>query len=240
MFCVSPSYNRQICFAAMILFVFMFVLMSCGRTDKPATRQFNTDEVYFNYSISAEEGDDNLTVLIRFLMGENDEAIPVPEGASVMLDDEILKPDSSKKAGTFYEVHKPITSFTGKHSITYTDASGKQYKHEFNFQPLVLSTYVPDTVQRQDLQLELLGLEEEDYVRILATDTAFYSEGINRLDTVKNGQLSISVDDLGKLVNGPIQLELNREYEIPVENGMGTGGKMAITYRLRREFILKD
>ena len=88
------------------------VLMSCGRTDKPVTQQFNTDWVYFNYTISAEEGDDNLTVLVRFLMGEDDEAVSIPGGASVMLDDEILNPDSSKKAGTFYEVHKPITSFT--------------------------------------------------------------------------------------------------------------------------------
>lgn len=236
MFYLSHRYNRQTFLVAMLV----LVLMSCGRTDRPATQQFNNDWVYFNYTISAEEGDDNLTVLVRFLMGEDDEAVSIPDGAFVMLDNEILNPDSSKKAGTFYEVHKPITSFTGKHSITYTDASGKQYKHEFNFQPLVLSTYVPDTVQRQDILLELLGLEEEDYVRILATDTAFSSEGINRLDTIKNGQLSISVNDLSKLVNGPVQLELNREYEIPVENGMGSGGKMAITYRLRREFILKD
>lgn len=236
MFNLSHCYNRKSFLIAMLV----LVLMSCGRTDKPATQQFNTDWVYFNYTISAEEGDDNLTVLVRFLMGEDDEAVSIPGGASVMLDDEILNPDSSKKAGIFYEVHKPITSFAGKHIITYTDASGKQYKHEFNFQPLVLSTYVPDTVQRQDMPLELLGLEEVDYVRILATDTSFLSDGINRLDTVKNGQLNISVNDFSKLVNGPVQLELNREYEIPVENGMGSGGKMVITYRLRREFILKD
>ncbi len=216
-----------------------FPLFSCTQKDKKAV-DIRVENLFFDYQLSAEEGDDNLTVLIRFRDGADGDALTLPANTSIFLDGEMLTPDSAKGTGTFYELHKPIGIFAGKHMLLFVDDENNEYKQEFTFQPLTLSTYIPDTVQRNDLQLELTGLESKDYVRIMATDTLFTSEGINRLDTVKNGQLKISADDLGKLVNGPVQLELIREYEIPVEKGTDAGGKMAITYRIRREFILKD
>jgi hypothetical protein len=99
---------------------------------------------------------------------------------------------------------------------------------------------VPESIRRGDLVCELDGLEPVDYVRVLLTDTSFASEGINRVDTVKNGRVMISKEDLRKVVNGPIHLELYKEVEKPVKEKTREGGGLYISYGLKREFLLKD
>ena len=101
-------------------------------------------------------------------------------------------------------------------------------------------TPVADTIQRNDFALELEGLEAKDYIRLLMTDTSFINNGINRVDAVTNGHMMITKDDLETLANGPVQLELIREYERQVKNDTGARGRLLITYSLKREFFLKD
>ena len=83
-------------------------------------------------------------------------------------------------------------------------------------------------------------MEPDDYVRVLLTDTSFESEDINWLDTVKNGRVVISKENLKKVVNGPVQLEFIKEVDNPVKNGTKEGGRLSFSYGLKREFILKD
>ena len=87
---------------------------------------------------------------------------------------------------------------------------------------------------------EFNGLEPVDYIHILFTDTSYTGDGINRVDTVKNGRLVITKKDLKNLADGPVQLVFIREYEKPVKNGTPAGGRIAVSYSLKREFILKD
>jgi hypothetical protein len=84
-------------------------------------------------------------------------------------------------------------------------------------------------------------MDGPDYIRVLMTDTSFTGEGINRLDTVyKDGLINIRKDEMDDLVNGPVQLELIREVDREVRNGTNEGGRIVITYSLRREFFLRD
>ena len=81
-----------------------------------------------------------------------------------------------------------------------------------------------------DITIELNGLEQEDYVRLLLTDTAFHSRGISRLDIVRNGRMLISRQDLANLVNGPVHMELIWESEKKVKDMPEAGGKISISY----------
>ncbi len=220
-----------------ILIISVVSLFACNNNkDKNYTR--NTNALYVDYQVTGKEGDDNLTVLLQYRMGgEDGDGISMD---SVMLDGELLLADSTKMNGIFYELHKPIAGFAGTHSILFTDINKKGYKEEFNFQPVVLSTPVADTIQRNDFALELEGLETKDYVRVLMTDTSFINNGINRVDAVTDGHLMITKADLETLANGPVQLELIREYERRVKNDTGARGRLLITYSLKREFFLKD
>ena len=98
---------------------------------------------------------------------------------------------------------------------------------------------IPGQIKRGDLVFEMEGLNHIDYIRVFATDTSFESPGINRIDTVKNGRIIITMTELESLVNGPINLEFYKEDERNVRNGTKEGGVIDITYGVKREFELK-
>jgi hypothetical protein len=86
----------------------------------------------------------------------------------------------------------------------------------------------------------LEGLEVEAYITIVATDTVFESDDIHQTDTIKNGRLIISPEQLQNLVNGPITLILSKETEKSLKNPTREGGKITTEFRLQREFELKN
>jgi hypothetical protein len=110
----------------------------------------------------------------------------------------------------------------------------------FSFSKMGLAEEPADSLSRGELVFRFTGLEKEDYVRVIATDTVFYSEGINRLDTIRNSPLLLSRNDLALLENGPVQLVFSREWEQPLDGSGKPKGKLSINYTLRREFNLKD
>ena len=72
------------------------------------------------------------------------------------------------------------------------------------------------------------------------TDTSFTSDGINRLDTVKNGQIIVTGKELENLVNGPVQLEFIKEFEKSIKRGTITRGRLSLSYSIKRNFLLQD
>lgn len=228
------------------LFVLLLCILSisfvaCTSNEIGNSEDVNPESIYFDYKIWGEEGNDNLTVKLQYrFAGENGTTLLLDGPGKVELDGEILKADSSKLTGVFYEIEKPVASFSGRHTITFTDGNNKQYKEVFLFEPITLTNPVPATIQRGDLVFEFNGLSDDDNVRVLMTDTSYLSEEINRVDTVKNGRLIISKEELMALTNGPVHLEITKEIERSVKNGTPEGGKISISYGLKREFILRD
>ncbi len=228
-------------FFALFSFFQLIFLTSCNNNEIGSGKDVKPEGIYFDYKIWGEEDNDTLTIKLQYRFGgENGTTLLLDGLSKVELDGEILKADSSKLTGVFYEVEKPVASFAGKHTIVFTDGNNKQYKEVFHFEPITLTNPVPTSIQRGDLVFEFNGLSNDDNVRVLMTDTSYLSEEINRVDTVKNGRLIISKEDLMTLSNGPVQLEITKENERPVKNGTREGGRFSISYGLKREFILKD
>ncbi len=220
---------------ASIIMVFAACIDSVGPSKK-----HGPEDVYFDYKISGEEGNDSVTVLLQFRLGsDHGPTVSIDPPGSVMLDGKIIEPDNSTITGPLYEVTREIKKFTGNHIIVVTGRNSKKYSQEFTFKPFTLLTKLPASVSRKSLELSFNGLNSEDYVRILLTDTSFTGDGINRLDTVINNRTWLTRGDLSVLENGPIQVELIREDEREIEN-RGYGGIISILYTLRREFFLKD
>ncbi len=223
------------------IFLFASLLFAaCSSNEIGSSKDVNPETIWFDYQVTGEEGVDEMTVMLQFRFGgENGTTLVLDPPSQVELDGELIKGDSSKMTGAFYEMIKPVKEFAGKHTITFTDINKKQYKEEFSFQPISLMAEVPKEIERNDLVFELNGLNHEDYVRVLLTDTAFTSEGINRVDTVRNGRILISKKDLETVVNGPVQLELIKEDEKPVKSSTAEGGRISISYGVKRLFTLK-
>jgi hypothetical protein len=217
------------------------LLFSCTGNETGKRKDVNPEAVFLDYFISGEEGDPNVKVLLQYRFGgPNGATLLLDDPAQVELDGQLIKADSSKLTGAYYEVLKPMNEFAGKHTITFTDANNKKYEEEFIFKPFKLKAGIPAVVKRGELIFELDGLNPVDYIRVFATDTSFATPTINRVDTVKNGRILITVTELEDLVNGPINLEFYKEDERPVKNAPKRGGRIAITYGVKEGFELKD
>ena len=229
-------------FAAAIFLLVLF--SSCRNNNKDAepgnTKDVDPEAIFFDYQVTGKEGSDLITVLIQFRYGgEFGGTLKLEEPGNVQLDGEIIKGDSTKATGAFYELQKPVEEFTGSHTIVFTSNDKKKYREEFSFQPLQLLTEIPAIVPGDSLDLKFGGLEPGDIVRVVLTDTVFGSEGITRLDTIRDeSRIVISREELESLTNGPIQIELIKESEAPVQNGTLEGGRLYISYGLKREFTL--
>ncbi len=237
-----------------LLFISSLVISGSCTLEKDKDGEGDPDSIYFDYQVTGEEGNDNLTILLQYRAGgEDEDAIGAGDANGVTLDGETIPPDTTRSGDIFYELHKPIAAFAGKHQIIFRGTEGKEYREEFSFDPLVLLTSLPDTISRDSLVVEFSGLKSNDQLRVILTDTAFGNED-GSIDEVvgwitSSGsvlaapvkrQLVVTPDDLLKLCSGPVQFEFIKETDKEIEGPSRKGGRLLVTYALKRELFLKD
>jgi hypothetical protein len=218
----------------------IFFLFSCTSNEIGNSKDVNPDAVFFDYKIWADESREDVTVNLQYRMGgKNGTTLVLDEPSNVLFDGEQLQPDSAKVTGAYYEIQRPFSSFAGKHTITFTDLNKKEYKEEFEFVPFTIDSISP-VMHRGDLVFTFKGLDPVDYLNVILTDTSFTSADINDMDSIRDGKLIISANRLSALVNGPINLQFYKEIVKPLKSSTKEGGKLFISYGLKREFELKD
>src|ERR1700682_1925891 len=137
----------------LLLFLSLIILFSsCESNEIGDSKDVNPQTIYFDYKVWGEEGKDEIVVLLQYrFAGANGTTLVLEEPSKVELDGEVVKTDSSRMTGAFYEVMKPVKDFLGKHTIVFTDINKKQYREEFNFQTIALRTTIPSVIARGDL-----------------------------------------------------------------------------------------
>ena len=225
-----------------MVIVSLVFLFSCTSNEIGNSKDVNPDAVFFDYEVSSDNDSSDVTVNLQYRMGgENGTTLVLNEPSKVLLDGEQLEADSAKVTGAFYEIQKPLSSFAGKHTISFTDLNKKVYREEFEFTPFIFEPGVPAILERGDLVFTFKGLEPVDVLSVTLTDTSFQSADIiNDTDTVRNGRLVIASYRLSALVNGPINLQLYKEVDKPIKNGTQEGGNIHFRYGLKRQFELKN
>lgn len=193
------------------------------------------------YQVWGDEGRGQVNVLLQLRQKNNrGKTVQLDPPGSVKLDGEVLRPDSSRMTGIFYEAHLPLAEFAGRHKIIVTGENGEQVVEEFEYTPFTLITPLEGRVGRQNLVLELSGLTNGDRVRVTMVDMEFSTQDINELVSVVNGRLPITPEQLKDVQGGPVTLLLFKEEERVLQNPAVRGGRMAVTYGLMREFELAD
>lgn len=221
-----------------IIILLIIVLSSCN--NETDVRLSGKDpDIFAHYDIQAEEGGEMAVCLIRFYTDRSrSTTLNLDEPSHVELDGEPLLVDSSRFSGAFYEMQVPISNFAGQHTISFTSPANRVYAEDFSFTPLRLHTNLNNPIPKSDLVLKLEGLNPEDEIRIVMLDTSFTSDGINQLEPVIDGQLTIKSDLLKTLKSGPVILEISKEAEFPLTSGLN--GILTTTYTLKRNLILRD
>src|SRR5215467_3733737 len=143
-------------------FVFLLLIVSsCTNNTIVDKKNIDPDAVFFDYIIRGDEDDSFVTLYLQFRVGgPNGYTLMLKDPAKVELDGEIIRVDSAKLTGAYYEIQKPAESFEGKHTITFTDFNKKVHSEEFEYKPFSLETDL-DNVSRKDLVFDLEGLEKE-------------------------------------------------------------------------------
>lgn len=222
-------------------FALPFCLLACKTKDKNvSTRSIEPDEVFYDYNIRAEDENDEATIILQYKTGEDGQ--PLNTGESVVLfDGTPLPQDSSRFLGPYYEQSLPLAELKNPHTIVFIDKNRKEHKEEFSVAPFTLATELPEKIKKQPFQIKLNGLPEAPVtIQLGMVDTSYTSTEVNEDVRVKNGILQIDSTLLTKLSTGPINLQIVRTEERPLKNPTKAGGRLVITYTLRRQFEFVD
>ncbi|MGZ5287154.1 MAG: hypothetical protein ACXWV0_08410 [Flavisolibacter sp.] len=217
------------------------ILAGCKNEDKPSAGVLPVESIFFDYVIKGEE-DGLVTVKLQYRnRGLSGDAINLGDSGSVLLDGHALPDDSSGMSGVYYDTSFLTDEFKGTHSINVKTSSGGSYQEKFEFIPFELADSIPERVKRSEWLLRLKGLPTESVrMRIILTDTSFLSSWINQQIPVENGEIRITEAMWSRLKSGPIGMELHLESARRIRDRTRAGGRLTITYSLKREFILVD
>ena len=224
------------------LFFLSVIVAGCSENETSQTVARDPENIYFDYVITGEETGEFVTCKFQYRMGGPEgDALELHDSIKVELDGERIQPDSSRFSGIYYEAVKPLNDFKGRHTIVFTSPNGKKYQEDFEFIPFSLETPLPPVINRKELVIRLKDFpSDRTPLRIVLTDTAFGTSWVNKHVAVTNGELKISTQMLARLKNGPIGLELHYETERKPRHTTRAGGRIVITYSLKRELELAD
>jgi hypothetical protein len=214
----------------------------CKEEDKGTVKKaFSTQSLFLEYQVWGDEEREYVTVLLQLRQKNNNgKTLKLEPPGFVELDGEVLQPDSSRLSGYFYEALKPLPDFAGRHKITVANENKEQVSEEFEYTPFKLTSHIRERVGKEGLSLALSGLKAEDRVRVILVDTVFSTPDINEMLPVINGRLEISGELLNSVKTGPVTLLLFKEEDRRIHHPAINGGKIAVTYGLKREFDLVD
>ncbi len=227
-----------------ITFFFLCVniyFVSCTNNETINNKSLNPASIFFDYQVWGDEESNEVIVKLQYRYRNAKGITILPEHTGkVEFDGQVLQADTSRMNGFYYEAMFTLENFTREHSIVFTDHNNKQYEEEFGFPIISLKTVLPPVISRKNLVLELTGLDSVEIVRVLLTDTSFYSRDIDKTDTIRNGKISIAQREFENLKNGPVHIEIFKEEERPLKEATEAGGWLSLSYSIKRVFELKD
>ena len=215
--------------------------VSCTNNESINNKSLNPGSIYFDYQVWGDEGSNEVTIKLQYRYRNAEGITILPEHTGkVEFDGRVLEADTSRMNGFYYEAILPLENFGGEHSIVFTDLTNKQYKEEFDFPIIYLKKELASIISRKNLVLELAGSDTNEIVRVLLTDTSFYSRDIDKTDTLRNEKITITEMDLANLKNGPVHIEIFKEEERTLKEATKAGGCLYLSFSLKRVLELKD
>ncbi len=212
---------------------------ACNSEEKKGEEETGPEELGFYYRVSGDEQTGRTTVRLQFRMsGFFDSTFLLQEPSHVMLDGQRLTADSTPLNGIYYEADMATDSFAGKHEIIFVNPEGKKYVEPFEFAPFTLAS-LPDTLSgKEDVVLEISGLEDGEYLHLILIDTSFQGNGVEKMEPLKNGKLVITAEELAGLKKGPVYLDLIWDVKRRLKS-QPESGWLFRSYRMKREFWLE-
>src|SRR5688572_14184171 len=158
---------RKICCTIGLL----WLAASCLNTENRS--EGRSPAIFADYRIWGEEGKDVVTCLFRLFEGSPDgESLVLREG-SILLDGTRLQVDSAAETGAYYESIRPLSEFSGTHTITLRDEEGSNFREDFEFHPFFILPEMATIQMRGPITIGIEGVPAGAELRVIVTDTSF-------------------------------------------------------------------
>ncbi|HEY0749851.1 MAG TPA: hypothetical protein VGD26_01770 [Chitinophagaceae bacterium] len=208
---------------------------------EPVKASLPLQDIYLHCQVTGDDEREFVSVLVQLFRGQPEgKAIKMEEPGFVELNGVVMKPDSTPVTGYFYEMLIPTEDFRGEHKLTIADANNEQASETFTYSPFQMVSQPGNTISKQDLVFELRGLDDREPVQLVLIDTVYRTSDINRIDTVLNGKITIAKEDLQDIREGPVTLLLYKEEKRDVKAARLKGGRLNLSFGVKREFELMD
>lgn len=223
-----------------LVFLVLSVGAGCTFLEKSPEKEADPENLFFDYSIRAEEGKEEVICRFQYRLGGPAGDAVLIEPGMVTIDGEKIAPDSARFTGGYYEINKPLAEFSGTHEVIFTNPAGKKYSEKIEFIPFSLAKELPAKIRREPFKIKLDHFpKRETPLRLVVTDTSFGTSWINEVIAVVNAEVAITGPMLAGLKSGPLSLELYREELKPLSSVTRAGGRLELTYVLKRETELE-
>lgn len=223
--------KRNPVLAGLILSASLFT--TCSSNEIGDSKDVNQDKIYMDYFISHAEEDENVDITCQFrFAGNAGTTLVLSDGSKVELDGEKLKVDSSTGGGAYYNIRKPVSGFYGKHTIRFTNTSGKQFDNEFTYSPFSIANSNMEADRTKNLRISYRSapLTKEDYVEVYSsgTDSSFHysQDGPGNTIIIPSKEL---LRQTGKLLS--VECKLYRE--IGLQQSASEGGSIRVRQELK-------
>ena len=225
--------------SCIVLFACGVILSACNAAEPAESKLPKPGQLYLNYSVSSEEGAEDVVCKMVFTVGKpSGKTLALNGIGRLTLDDQILEPDSTRLGGAYYETTLQAAAFEGTHKIVFDGVDGARFTEEFQYRPFRLARELPPGLPKSPFYIELLDAPEE--LQLIMIDTSFESSDVNETVQVRDGRIAITGEMLARLVSGPVILELHQEDTRPLKEPTGAGGHFTLFYALKRELELAD
>lgn len=227
------SVNMKAYFFVPVLAICFFT--ACEDQEIGNSKDVNTDAVFQSYNIDFNEGDSAVEVVVQFRFGgEHGTTLFLDSGSNVALDGKQLSVDSGKVTGAFYKANLPVPSAESKHVLTFKGNNGKIYNNTFAIKPLVLLNSFKKPLARGELLLNFGGSNDNVPIQIEINDTLNAALACDTTLAIKNGQVLLPANFMGRLISGPISIHILQKQILPLQEVTKEGGQMKMTYQLKQ------
>ncbi len=228
----------------LLLCILSITVVSCRSRDQQHIAdlaEVNPGSVYLDYSLEGSEEGAEATLVMQFRMqGPNGPALKITAPAKLTFDGKAVPMDSAAVVGPWYEARIPLAEFASAHVVEFTGTDQQRYVDTIYIRAFTLAGF-PDTISRADtdVSVEVKGVGQSALMQVVITDTSSFSEGIDRMDSVRNGRLILPPEYFATLANGPVLLELFSEQVEKLKKAPPRGGRLRVSYNVKRSFELR-
>ena len=216
--------------------------IACSSNEIGFSKDVNPGTVYMDYYISYTEGEDSVNCFLQYrFAGENGTTLVLSEPSTVKIDGNEIKVDSSDFSGAYYEKKFAVGSFTGDHTIAFTDMNGKTRTEVFNFHRIKVANDIFSANKQCDLVLNFEHLQPEDIIEVNITDTSGTTDDIKIAAQPVNGKLIISAAQLQGISDGPCKLEIYKSSSNNLQQATAEGGRIRFIHVIKETSVeLRD